>query len=197
MSISKEKMQEIYEKIKTPYKYGAVIKDNEYLTDSPSVFKYNGKWYMYYIMIHKNISDSGYETHLASSDDLINWRYEGKLFERLENEHWDSRQLAGYAAFVDMDFGGTNEIKSVNDKYYMAYLGGNLNGYETDPLSMGLAYAKTPISKFTRFEEPIMSPFDEDAREFETISSMNIISITSIRSSLRCSSIRIRRFRFS
>ena len=51
MGISKEKMQGIYEKIKTPYKYGAVIKDSEYLTDSPSVFRYNGKWYMYYIMI--------------------------------------------------------------------------------------------------------------------------------------------------
>lgn len=169
MHISSKKMQEIYEIIKTPYKLGAVIKDDEYLTDSPSVFKYNNKWYMYFIKIHKNIEDSGYETHLASSDDLVNWKYEGKLFKRLENDHWDSRQIAGYAAFVDMDFGGTNEIQSVNGKYYMAYLGGNLNGYETDPLSMGLAFSDTPISKFTRFEEPIMSPSDADAREFETL----------------------------
>ncbi|MCR4720035.1 MAG: family 43 glycosylhydrolase [Firmicutes bacterium] len=169
MAISKEKMQEIYEKIKTPYKYGAVIKSDEYLTDSPSVFRYNGKWYMYYIMIHKNVENSGYETHLASSDDLINWNYEGKLFERIENGHWDSRQIAGYAAFVDNDFGGKSEIKSVNGKYYMAYLGGNLNGYETDPLSMGLAYANSPIGKFIRFEKPILSPKDADSREFETL----------------------------
>ena len=100
---------------------------------------------------------------------MINWKYEGKLFERIENDHWDSRQIAGYGAFIDMNFGATNEIQPVNGKYYMAYLGGNLNGYETDPLSMGLAFADTPISKFTRFEEPIMSPFDEDAREFETL----------------------------
>ena len=86
MSISREKMQEIYEIIKTPHKIGAVIKDDEYLTDSPSVFRYNGKWYMYFIKIHKNIEDSGYETHLSSSDDLVNWKYEGKLFKRLENE---------------------------------------------------------------------------------------------------------------
>ena len=169
MAISKEKMQEIYEKIKTPYKYGAVIKNDEYLTDSPSVFRYNGKWYMYYIMIHKNVENSGYETHLASSDDLTNWKYSDKLFERIENGHWDSRQIAGYAAFVDNDFGGTNEIKSVNGKYYMAYLGGNLNGYETDPLSMGLAYSDSPTGKFTRFENPILSPKDADAREFETL----------------------------
>ena len=167
--IQKSIMQDIYEKIKTPYKFGAVIKDEEYLTDSPSVFRYNDKWYMYFIKIHKNTDDSGYETHLASSDDLVNWKYEGKLFERLENEHWDSRQVAGYAAFIDMNFGRSNEMIPVNDKYYMAYLGGNLNGYETDPLSMGLAYSKTPVSKFTRFEEPIMTPFDEDARGFETL----------------------------
>ena len=66
-------MKEIYEKIKTPYKFGAVIKDEEYLTDSPSVFKYNDKWYMYFIKIHKVTDDSGYETHFASSDDLVNW----------------------------------------------------------------------------------------------------------------------------
>lgn len=169
MAISKEKMREIYEKIKTPYKYGAVIKSDEYLTDSPSVFRYNGKWYMYYIMIHKNVENSGYETHLASSDDLTNWKYCDKLFERIENGHWDSRQIAGYAAFVDNDFGGTNEIKPAGGKYYMSYLGGNLNGYETDPLSMGLAYAGSPTGKFTRFEKPILSPEDADAREFETL----------------------------
>jgi predicted GH43/DUF377 family glycosyl hydrolase len=169
MGISKEKMKEIYEKIKTPYKLGPVIKDDEYLTDSPSVFRYNGKWYMYYIMIHRNVENSGYETHFASSENLINWKYEGKLFERIENDHWDSRQIAGYAAFVDNKFGGSNEIKSVNGKYYMAYLGGNLNGYETDPLSIGLAYADSPTSKFKRFENPILSPNDSDVRKFETL----------------------------
>ena len=169
MAISKEKMQEIYEKIKTPYKFGAVIKSGEYLTDSPSVFRYDGKWYMYFIMIHKNVENSGYETHFASSDNLIDWKYEGKLFERIENGHWDSRQIAGYAAFVDNSFGGTNEINSVNGKYYMAYLGGNLNGYETDPLSMGLAFSDSPTGKFTRFEKPILSPKDADSREFETL----------------------------
>ena len=51
------------------------------------MFRYNGKWYMYFIKTHKNIKDSGYETYLASSVDHLNWKYEGKLFERLENEH--------------------------------------------------------------------------------------------------------------
>ena len=169
MAITKETMQKIYEQIKTPYKIGAVLKDDNFLIDSPSVFKFKDKWYMYYIMISKDTNSSGYETHFASSDNLIDWKYEGKIFERLENNNWDGRQVAGYAAFVDNLFGGTNEIQMVNDKYYMSYLGGNLDGYETDPLSIGLAFSDSPIGKFTRFEKPVMAPSDADSREFETV----------------------------
>ena len=168
MGISESTMLQIYNRIKTPYKHGAVIKDSEYLTDSPSVFRYNDKWYMYFIKIHKDVNKSGYETHYASSDNLMDWNYEGKLFERLDNNNWDSKQIAGYAAFVDINFDKSNEINPICDRYYMAYLGGNLDGYETDPLSMGLAYSQTPITKFTRLENPIMAPTDCDAREFET-----------------------------
>ncbi len=169
MKIPAKKMTEIYEMIKTPYKVGAVIKRESYLTDSPSVFRWNDKWYMFYIMIDKDVQNSGYETHLASSDNLIDWQYVGKVFERTGEESWDSKQIAGYAAFLDYHFGGTNELIAIDDKYYISYLGGNLNGYETDPLSMGLAYSDSPIQPFTKFENPILSPFDEDAREFETV----------------------------
>lgn len=168
-TVTKELMNEIYNKVKTPYKYGAVIKDEEFMTDSPTVFKYNDKWYMYFIMINRDTKDSGYETHLASSENLVNWNYEGKVFERLDYDRWDCKQIAGYAAFQDIEFGGTNELSKVNDKYYIAYLGGKLDGYETDPLSMGLASSTdSPLGNFTRFEKPIMTPFDADAREKET-----------------------------
>ena len=43
--ISDETFEEIYNRIKTPYKYGAVIKFDDHMADSPTVFKYNGKWY--------------------------------------------------------------------------------------------------------------------------------------------------------
>lgn len=161
-------MDEIYQRVKTPYKHGPVIKSEAYLTDSPSVFRFKGKWYMYYIMIHKDMQTSGYETHLASSSNLVEWKYEDVLFRR-EDCGWDSRQIAAYAAFVDNDFGRSNEIMRVNDRYYAAYLGGALDGYETDPLSIGMAYADSPTGNFTKFREPILTPFDKDARELETI----------------------------
>ena len=41
-------MQQIYEEVKTPYKYGMVVApaDNYHKIDCPTVFHENGKWYM-------------------------------------------------------------------------------------------------------------------------------------------------------
>ncbi len=167
--IDTNEVNQIYDIIKTPYKYGAIVEFDDYMADSPTVFKYNGKWYMYYVRISYDTNVSGYETHFSSSEDLINWKYEGAILKRSDNGSWDSKQCGGYAAFVDMNFDGTNEITCVNGKYYMAYLGGACDGYEPDPLHMGLAYSDSPVnaSGFIKFKEPILSPFDIDARRYE------------------------------
>ena len=126
------------------------------------------KWYMYFIKINKNTGDSGYETHLASSDNLLDWKYEHIVLKRTDDNHWDSKQVAGYAAFADIDFGGSSELQPVNGRYYLSYIGGALDGYETDPLSMGLAYSNDPVGVFTKFDKPMFSPYDKDSRELET-----------------------------
>ena len=162
-------MKEIYKKIKTPYKYGAVVKFEDSFTDSPTVFRYNNKWYMYYVRISKSCESSGYETHFSSSDDLLNWKYEGRILKRNSGENWDSKQCGGYAAFPDITFGGTNELEKVNGKYYIAYIGGNNDGYEPDPLQLGMAYTDNPTDAggYKRLGNPVLSPLDADAREFE------------------------------
>ncbi len=169
--VSQEKMEEIYKVIQTPYKYGAVVKFQDSFTDSPTIFQYHNKWYMYFVRINKAVEHSGYETHLASSNNLIDWNYEGIILKRSTHDSWDSKQRGGYAAFVDINFGGSNKIQKVNNNYYMAYLGGHLDGYETDPMCMGLAISDNPIDadSFSTFREPILSPKDKDAREFETL----------------------------
>ena len=100
--VTDAEMQEIYEKIKTPKKLGAVVKWENDFTDSPGVFKWGDKFYMYFIAISKDCNISGYETHLAESEDLIHWNYVGPIFCRNELNHWDSKQVAGYAAFYDI-----------------------------------------------------------------------------------------------
>lgn len=163
-------MKTIYDMIKTPVKRGAVIKWDHDLTDSPTVFCHNGKFYMYFIAISKDCSVSGYETHIASSTDLLRWEYISPVFRRNDRNHWDSKQCAGYTAFKDIRFDGTNELKKLNGNYYISYLAGNSDGYEPDPLYMGLAstYDPTIPDSFVRFEEPILKPEDDDARPMET-----------------------------
>jgi hypothetical protein len=50
--VSAEQMKTICEEIKTPYKYGVVLKgEGDRKVDSPSVFRHGDKWYMTYISI--------------------------------------------------------------------------------------------------------------------------------------------------
>ncbi|HSV15600.1 MAG TPA: hypothetical protein VLI90_15170, partial [Tepidisphaeraceae bacterium] len=61
-----------------------------------------------------------------------------------------------------------------------SYLGGALQGYETDPLSIGIAYTTTPDEPrpWTRLvSNPVLAPSDADVRPFErkTLYKSNII----------------------
>ncbi len=169
-SVPANVMQTVYDRIKTPVKYGAVIKFDSHWTDSPSVFRHGDAFYMYFITISKDTSVSGYETHLAKSDDLLHWEYLGTVLRRNDQNHWDSKQCAGYGAYLDIDFNGTYELQRVADAYHVSYLAGNSDGYEPDPLYMGLARSDDPTdhTAFTRLEDPILRPEDPDGRPFET-----------------------------
>lgn len=164
-------MNQVYNQLATPYKQGAVLKFEDKLCDSPSVFQLNGKWYMTYITIDKDVSSSGYSSYIAESDDLLNWHPITCILDRKEDNFWDSKQVAAYAAFVNNDFDGDFSIKPLNGKYYFSYLGGNLNGYETDPLMMGLAYTDNIVDaqSYHRLPNPILRPDDKDAREGENL----------------------------
>lgn len=167
--VSQETMEIIYEKIKTPVKHGAVIKWENDWTDSPTIFKKDDKYYMYFIAISKNYEVSGYETHLAESSDLLNWKYVGPIFRRNEFNRWDSKQCAGYTVFYDIDYDGSCELQKVDGHYYISYLAGNSDGYEPDPLYMGMARTDDPTDAdgFIRFDNPILKPEDDDTREKE------------------------------
>ncbi len=175
--VSQETMNAIYEQIKTPYKYGIVVRPPKgMIADSPSVFKSGDKWYMFYI-----IQDgAGYSTHIAESDNLLDWKYKGEVLKRKDNNDWDGQQAAGYAALQTTDFhNGDWTIEKYNGKYWMSYLGGALKGYETEPLSIGMATNEnlTDAKEWNRFPEPIMTSKDKDARYFEkqTLYKSNII----------------------
>jgi predicted GH43/DUF377 family glycosyl hydrolase len=162
-----ERMQQVYEEVKTPYKYGIVIRGEEgQLVDCASVFRQNKLWYMVYV---GNTNKIGYETFLASSKDLLHWNKLGKIMS-FRADGWDRWQVDGGIALCDTKWGGSCQLQKFDGKYWMSYIGGALQGYEPDPLAIGLAWTKTPtlVKEWTPIaENPVLSSNQSDVREFE------------------------------
>jgi predicted GH43/DUF377 family glycosyl hydrolase len=160
-------MQQIYDEIKTPHKYGVILKgDGDELLDCPNVFRHGNRWYMMFVA---NKDKVGYETHLAVSDDLLNWKRLGKILS-FSKQGWDAWQGDGGISLYDTRWGGTNELSTHDGQYWLSYIGGAKQGYEPDPLSIGLAHTDDPtaVKEWSRLpENPVLSPDQPDVRDFE------------------------------
>lgn len=162
--VSQQEMERVYNEIHAPYKYGLVVTapSAEKMTDSPSVFRQGNKWYMYYIIF----DGRGYETWMATSDDLLHWQTEGKVMSFSDPADWDTNQKAGYLALVDTKWGGSYKLGRYDGRVWMSYLGGNTRGYEEGSLAAGIAYTTdkpTEAHEWQRLQKPILSPTDSDA----------------------------------
>ena len=157
-------MQAVYEKVKTPYKYGLVLTpaDKSKKMDCPTIFRKGNDWYMSYIIY----DGRGYETWLAKSPDLLHWTTEGRLLSfSADSSRWDANQKAGYLGLVDNHWGGSYALESYNGKYWMSYFGGNTRGYEAGVLSEGMAFtAKDPTTahEWQRLDHPILTTKDPE-----------------------------------
>ena len=166
--IANAEMQKIYEEVKTPYKYGLVMvpQHNDKKMDCPTVFRKDGKWYMSYLIY----DGRGYETWLASSDDLLNWKHECKELSFSDTDVWDANQKAGYNALVDYKWCGKYKLNKYEGKYWMSYFGGKEKGYEVEPLSIGMAYTKENPAiahEWERLPKPVLTSNDPDVRWWE------------------------------
>lgn len=166
-AISQAEIEQVQRELATPYKYGALFtpEKDEYF-DCPNVFRYGEKWYMVFVKIRNLV---GYETCLAESDDLLQWNLIGAILP-FRDSGWDKWQAAGSIALVDPTWGGGAQIDSFDGKYWLSYFGGDQQGYETDPLSIGMAHAPdaAQTAPWTRLDaNPVLQPSDDDARPFE------------------------------
>ena len=177
-TVLKTVMQDIYDEVKTPCKYGLVLTpaDNRHKMDCPTVFRKNGKWYMSYLVYDgKGGNDGrGYETWLAESDNLLNWNTLGRIlpFGAENSGRWDENQRAGYIALIDHQWGGSYEPQSYNGKYWLSYFGGTGRGYERGRLEIGIAFTDKDITQaheWQLLDKPILSPLDENAGWWENI----------------------------
>lgn len=166
-AVSQADMQRVFDEVQTPYKYGIILRpgENEYV-DCANVFRHGDKWYMIYVAFKNKI---GYETRLAESSDLLNWKPLGTVLA-FAAKGWDQWQADGSIALIDPTWGGSCELQQFDGKYWMSYFGGSKQGYETDPLSIGMAWTTTPDKPIAwqRFDgNPVLTPGDADARPFE------------------------------
>ena len=163
-------MQQIYDAVKTPFKYGVVLagaSTNEYV-DCPSVFRHGGHWYMMYVAITNKV---GYQTFIARSDDLRHWQKLGKVLSFTQTNDWDAWQEDGGIALADYHWEGSHDLEKFDGRYWLTYIGGRRKGYETDPLAIGVAWTKNPVKvkEWNRLDEnPVLGPKQPDARSFET-----------------------------
>lgn len=163
-----EVMQQIYEEVKTPYKYGVILQGREdELLDGPAVFRHDRRWYMLYVS-HKD--DIGYEAELAVSDDLLQWERLGVILP-FSKQGWDAWQAKSNLALFDTRWDkASHELGTHDGRYWISYLGGAAKGYEPDPLAIGLATSDNPVAirPWNRLaENPVLSPDQSDNRDFE------------------------------
>ncbi|MEI6949282.1 glycosylase [Paraflavisolibacter sp. H34] len=167
-TVTDSTMQAVYEQVKTPYKYGLVVapENNAKKMDCPTVFRQDGKWYMTYVIF----DGRGYETWLSSSDDLLNWKTQGRLMSFTDSTQWDGSQKAGYPALQEPTWGGNYKLQKYKKQYWMPYFGGAKSGYEAGDLAISMAFtSKKPSTahEWKRLPQPIFTSKDVDVRWWE------------------------------
>ena len=182
-SIPHSTMQAVYDEVRTPFKYGLVVApaDNFHKMDCPTVFREGGKWLMTYVCYDgkEGTDGRGYETWLASSDDLLHWTTLGRVlsFPPPSSEgkgSWDENQRGGFPALIDWTWGGSYAIQKYKGRYWMTYIGGHGTGYEAvrEPLSIGLASTAGDVAKaylWDTKDQPLLSYNDKDAQWWEKL----------------------------
>lgn len=169
-AIPADRMHAIYEEVMTPHKYGVVIPESDGRSvDCPTVFRYRDAWYMVYVQLEKD-PEMGYTTQLARSEDLLHWDRLGEILHRGDPGAWDHANAGGGIALADTQWGGEGYLGTHEGRYWMSYIGGDKFGYESLPLSIGLASTDDPSVplNWQKTSHPVLTVNDPDTREFET-----------------------------
>jgi predicted GH43/DUF377 family glycosyl hydrolase len=154
----------------TPYKYGKPVltgsgkPDNFDLNavDCPFVFQHNDKFYMMYV----GYDGIGYQTALATSDDLLNWEHLSLILERNNEGKWDSLNMAGTWMLKENRIDAPPLLKKWDNKYWLVYHSYPGIGYEEGSAKIGIAWTEDEnLVEWNRLPDPILVPEDGAAWE--------------------------------
>ena len=147
----------------TPYKYGQPVLHGSGIegcfdsngVDIPFVFFHRGKFHMMYA----GYDGEGYQTALATSDNLLEWEHKGIILKRLNEERWDKVGAAATWILKESDeLFELPVLKKVDGKYWLVYHSYPQTGYESGPAEIGLAWSKDEeLLEWNRLEQPVFS----------------------------------------
>lgn len=154
----------------TPYKLGRPVltgsgipgRFDERAVDCPFVFRHNDRFYMMYV----GFDGTGYQTALATSDDLLHWEHAAVILRRDEGSGWDSVNIAGTWILKENDIGATPALKKWDGKYWLVYHAYPGAGYENGSAKIGIAWTDDEsLLTWHRCPEPILTP--EEGADWE------------------------------
>jgi predicted GH43/DUF377 family glycosyl hydrolase len=145
---------------RTPYKYPQlVLKASDDKTafdgrsvDDPIVFRADGLFYMLYI----GFDGTGYQTGLASSQDLLHWQRLALVGPRDPDSQFTKYNLAISSILRDKNLHGSGDAIKANGKYLAAWHAYPAAGYEEGAAVIGLA-ASDDLLHWS-LSEPILEP---------------------------------------
>ncbi|GGE52752.1 hypothetical protein GCM10011391_34490 [Pullulanibacillus camelliae] len=147
----------------TPYKLGQPVlvgsgqpgTFDERAVDCPFVFQHHDTFYMMYV----GFDGEGYQTALATSDDLVHWEPKGLILKRDEGSDWDAKSIAGTWILKENRIDAPPVLKKWENKYWLVYHAYPEVGYEEGAAQIGLAWTEDEeLLDWHRIEKPILIP---------------------------------------
>jgi len=149
----------------TPYKYGKPVligsghpgAFDQNAVDCPFVFQHHDRFYMMYV----GYDGTGYQTGLATSQDLLHWEPRRVILRRSEGSGWDSNSVAGTWILKDHRLEAPPVLKKWHGRYWLLYHAYPRMGYEEGPGKIGLAWTEDDdLLEWHRLPDPILAPED-------------------------------------
>lgn len=148
---------------RTPYKYGKLVlcaassapgAFDCKSVDDPFVFRHGGAFYMLYI----GFDGTGYQTGLAKSADLMNWRRVACVARRDPNSKYTRYNIALSCIVRQDQLSSLGKLKKVRGRYLGAWNAYPNAGYEEGAAVIGLAWSDDLLH--WELTEPILFPRD-------------------------------------
>lgn len=136
----------LIEMIRTPVKHDQLVIAPSYrmgafdshAVDGPFPFLHDGRLWMTYI----GWDGIGYQTGLASSEDLLNWKKEGLVLSRGPKGSVTEYNVALTCILRENELFASATLKRVNGRFVGTYHAYPQPGYETGPAVIGLCYSE-------------------------------------------------------